>query len=116
MTETPNDPWQPPAAPPPPPPPPAAPFGQPSSTPQRSTGTNGLAVASLVCGIAQFFCIFFIGTILALVFGYIAKNQIDQSGGAQGGRGLAIAGIVLGYVGIGLAVLYGIAVVVSAAS
>ena len=47
-----------------------------------------------------------IGSILALVFGYMAKRQIDESGGVQGGRGLAIAGIVLGWVGIaGLIIL-----------
>src|SRR6516165_1855100 len=110
MTDIPNDPTQP--LPPPPPPPPPAPFGQPpapSGYPPAPTRTNGFAVASLVLGIAQLFvCI--IGTILALVFGYIARNQIDQSGGTQGGRGLAIAGIVLGWVGVGLAVLYGVVV------
>ena len=112
MTETPNDPTQPP----PPPSPPPAPVGQPppSAYPQ-STSTNGFAVASLVLGIAQIF-LCFIATILALTFGYIAKNQIDRSGGAQGGRGMAIAGIVLGYIGIGLAAAYGIAVAVSAAT
>lgn len=59
--------------------------------------TNGLAIASLVLGIVW---IYGIGAILALVFGYMAKSQIDQSGGREGGRGLAIAGIVLGWVGL----------------
>jgi hypothetical protein len=44
--------------------------------------------------------LWFIGSILALVFGYISKGQIDRSHGAQSGRGLAVAGIVLGWVGI----------------
>jgi hypothetical protein len=60
--------------------------------------TNGLAVASLVLGILW---LFWLGSLLALIFGYIGKSQIDQSGGAQGGKGLAIAGIVLGWVGVG---------------
>ena len=64
--------------------------------------TNGLAVASLVLGILW---IYWIGSILALVFGYSARNQIDRSGGAQAGRGLAVAGIVLGWIGIGFLVL-----------
>lgn len=61
------------------------------------TRTNGFAIASLVLGIVW---VYWIGSILALVFGYIAKNQIDRSGGTQTGRGMAIAGIVLGWIGV----------------
>jgi hypothetical protein len=68
-----------------------------------SASTNGLAIASLVLGIV-FLC--GVGSVLALVFGYIARGQIDQAGGAQQGRGFATAGIVLGWVGVGLIVLY----------
>lgn len=64
--------------------------------------TNGLAIASLVLGIVW---IYWIGSILALVFGYVAKRQIDRSNGAESGRGLAIAGIVLGWIGIGVLAL-----------
>ncbi len=66
---------------------------------ERSSETNGFAIASLVLGIVW---IMGVGSILALVFGYIAKGQITASGGAQGGHGLAIAGIVLGWVGVGV--------------
>ena len=59
--------------------------------------TNGLAIASLVLGIVW---IYWLGSILALIFGYIAKGQIDRSGGSQSGRGMAIAGIVLGWIGV----------------
>ena len=64
--------------------------------------TNGLAVASLVLGIVW---LYWIGSILALIFGYLAKGQIADSQGRQSGRGMAIAGIVLGYVGIGFLAL-----------
>ncbi len=40
-----------------------------------------------------------IGSILALVFGYVARAQIRERG--EGGDGMAIAGIVLGWVGTG---------------
>ena len=82
---------------PPPPPtdPPPAPAAQPVAYVQQQR-TNGFAVASLVLGILW---IFWLGSLLALVFGFIAKRQIDQSGGAQSGSGLAIAGIVFGCVG-----------------
>lgn len=91
------------AAPPPPgdPPPPHGIAPHPPVVVQ-SPGTNGFAVASLVLGILW---IFWLGSVLALVFGYIAKSQINASGGTQGGRGLAIAGIVLGWVGIGMLAL-----------
>lgn len=59
-------------------------------------GTNGLAIASLVLGILW---IYWVGSILALVFGYVARNQIKASG--QTGAGMAVAGIVLGWVGVG---------------
>jgi uncharacterized protein DUF4190 len=49
--------------------------------------------------------VYWIGSILALVFGYIAKSQIKRSEGTQTGRGMAIAGIVLGWVGIASFVL-----------
>ncbi|HAS12906.1 MAG TPA: hypothetical protein DCS55_20720, partial [Acidimicrobiaceae bacterium] len=75
-----------------PPPPPGASWGGPAPT-----KTNGLAIASLVLGILW---LYWIGSILALIFGLIAKSQIDNSNGTQTGRGLAVAGIVLGLIGI----------------
>jgi hypothetical protein len=71
----------------------------PATTPRT---TNGLAIASMVLGIVW---VYWIGSILALIFGYIAKGQINQSAGRQGGKGMAIAGIVLGWVGIGFLLL-----------
>lgn len=62
-------------------------------------GTNGMAIAALVLGILW---IYWIGSVLALVFGYLARQQIDRSGGQQAGRGLAVAGIVLGWIGVGV--------------
>ncbi len=70
-----------------------------------------MAIASLVLGILW---IWWVGSTLALIFGYVGKNQIDESGGAQGGRGLAIAGIVLGWVGIGALAIF--LIVLAAAS
>lgn len=59
--------------------------------------TNGYAIASLVLGIVW---LWWLGSVLALVFGYTARNQIIASGGRQTGEGLAIAGIVLGWIGV----------------
>ncbi len=53
---------------------------------------------------------------LAMVFGYIGRKQIDQSGGRETGRGLATAGIVLGWVWAMLIVVYIGFIVIAAAS
>lgn len=74
------------------------------------TRTNGFAIASLVLGILW---LYWVGSILALIFGYVAKNQISQSGGTQSGGGMATAGIVLGWIGVGVLVLF---ILVGAAS
>jgi hypothetical protein len=144
MTERPEQPGSPPPgyyspqAPPPPPPPPP-PLGYPPPdypsgyqqppgypNPQYPTSpygagqpivirskTNGFAIAALVLGIVW---IYWIGSILALVFGYIAKSQIDKSNGEQTGRGMAIAGIVLGWIGVGILLLLIVAIALGAGS
>lgn len=72
--------------------------------------TNGLAVASLVCSCAG---IFLLGVpcILGIIFGFVSRGQIRQSKGAQGGEGLALAGIIVGFAMVALLVL---AIVVAA--
>jgi hypothetical protein len=55
-------------------------------------GTNRLAIASLISSFTGLFCV--IGSIVALVLGIIALNQIKQT--RQQGYGLAVAGIVIG--------------------
>jgi hypothetical protein len=64
----------------------------PSYGPPPQTSTSGMAIASLVLGIVWMYGI---GSILALVFGYTARNQIDRSNGWVTGRGMATAGIIL---------------------
>ena len=57
--------------------------------------TNGLAIASLVCGVGAF--IIGLSFIPAIICGHIARRQIRRTG-EQGG-GMALAGLILGYVG-----------------
>jgi predicted acyltransferase len=64
---------------------------------------NGMAVAALCCGIAGFLCI--IPAILGIIFGFVAKNQIRDSGYTQRGDGMATWGIVLGIVWIALTII-----------
>lgn len=71
--------------------------------------TNGLAIASMVLGILW---IYWIGSVLALVFGYVARRQIRENN--QAGDGMAIAGIVLGWVGVGVFGLFLISAIAGA--
>lgn len=79
-------------------PPPGMPYYYPGYPVRR---TNGLAVASLVCGICGF--LYLIPAILGLIFGIIAVRQTKRDG--TDGRGMAIAGIVTGSVWIALLLL-----------
>jgi len=64
--------------------------------------TNGLAVASLACGLAQF--VFGpVTAIPAIVFGHLARHQIKRTG--EQGAGLALAGLVLGWAVVILAIV-----------
>jgi hypothetical protein len=72
--------------------------------------TNGFAIASLVCSCAGPFFLG-IGCILGIVFGFVARSQIRQSNGSQGGSGLALAGIIVGF---SLIVLFVLAVILIA--
>jgi hypothetical protein len=70
--------------------------------------TNGLAIASMVLGIVW---IYWIGSILALIFGYVAQKQIRER--HESGGGMATAGIVLGWVGVGVLTLLVVAAFIS---
>ena len=65
--------------------------------------TNGLAVASLACGVAQF-AFGPLATIPAIVLGHMARSQIKRTG--EQGAGLALAGLVLGWAAAILGVLF----------
>ncbi len=91
--------------PPPPPPPPAPRDPWPASSgpagwaPQAAPHTDGLAIASLVCGIVGFtFC--FIPSVVAIVLGFVSRSRIRQANGRLRGGGMALAGIICGFVGV----------------
>jgi hypothetical protein len=67
---------------------------------------NTMAIVALVCGILGF-CCGFIG-IAGVIVGFIAKGKADSDPANYGGRGMAIAGIILGAVGFLLNLIVGI--------
>lgn len=67
--------------------------------------TSGLAVTSLVLGLLGFCCPLFLPAIAAVACGHIARAKIQKSAGTLTGAGLALAGLILGYLGIVLSIL-----------
>ena len=67
--------------------------------------TSTLAIVSLVAGILGFTAFPIIGTIAALITGYMARKETRATPPTAGGDGLATAGIIMGYVQIGLIVV-----------
>jgi uncharacterized protein DUF4190 len=57
--------------------------------------TNGLAIAALVCGIATF--VVGLTFVPAIICGHLARRQIRRTG--ERGDGMALGGLILGYVG-----------------
>lgn len=110
----------PPPAPQVPPPPPAYGYASPPGFPpppvyQAKPKANGLALTSMILGILGItvgICLLFFPVlpILAVVFGHIGLTQTRKTGAP--GRGYAIAGLVTGYIGIALAILWLIATII----
>ncbi len=91
--------------------PPMAPYGyMPLAHPQR---TNSLAVGSLICGIGQIF-VWTPASIAAVIMGHAARRQIRQNG--ESGDGMAVAGLVLGWIGIALTLLFLLIIIVAVAA
>jgi len=78
--------------------------------------TNGLAVTSLILGlVGPFTC--GVGSVVAIVLGFVAREQIKRSWGRETGSGMATAGIILGFLAAAFwLVLMIVAVVDSAGS
>ena len=71
----------------------------------QTSKNSGLAIWSLVLGILSLtLCSLFAG-IPAVICGHMASGRIKRSGGLLAGRGLALAGLITGYVSIGLGLL-----------
>ena len=68
--------------------------------------TSGLAIASMVCGIVGLLLCYIHGLlgVPAVICGHMALSQISGSSLPMAGRGMAIAGLVMGYLGIAMSV------------
>lgn len=75
------------------------------SAPMAVKHDSTLAIVSLVTGILGWTILPFIASIVAVITGHLAKKEIRESGGLISGDGMALAGLILGYTMIGLAIL-----------
>ena len=64
---------------------------------QAPAQTSGLAIGSMICGILGFLT-FGVTGLPAVILGHIGLSQIKKAGGALKGTGLAITGLVTGYI------------------
>lgn len=60
--------------------------------------TSGKAIASLILSLFGI-------SLFAVIFGHIARSEIRNSGGRIQGDGLALAGLILGWIGLGATLL-----------
>jgi hypothetical protein len=63
---------------------------------------SGKATASLICGICGYVILPIIATIPAIILGHMALSEIKKSAGRLTGQGLAMAGLILGYIQVAL--------------
>src|SRR5262249_32129647 len=74
----------------------AATPGTPTAAYLGPATTSGKAIGSLVCGIISVFPF----CLVAIILGHLSLSEIRKSAGRLKGDGMAIAGLVLGYLGI----------------
>jgi len=67
---------------------------------QYQPQTDGKATASLVLGILSILCFGLLTGLPAIILGHISRGNIEQSRGRLTGAGMALAGLILGYVSI----------------
>ena len=73
----------------------------PQSPPAMEPRTDGKAIWSLVCGILSIGC-FFVTAIPAIILGHMSRSSIRNSNGRLKGRGMALVGLILGYISMAL--------------
>lgn len=92
---------------------PNAPYGTvPAGSMRQQLPTDGMAVASLVLSISSFLFCPVITAVLGVIFGYMSLTKIEESRGTVGGSELARAGIIIGWINIGITVLIGLFVLI----
>jgi hypothetical protein len=72
---------------------------------QTAPRTPAVAIWSLILAVLSFTCGWLFTAIPAVICGHVARSKIRKSGGALGGRGIAMAGLILGYIALVLGIM-----------
>jgi len=67
--------------------------------------TSAMAIVSLVAGLLGWSLLPVMGSVVAIVTGHLARGEIRRRPEALEGDGLAVAGLVLGYLMVAMAVV-----------
>ncbi len=65
--------------------------------PPQAPPTNSMALTSLIAGIIGWTVAPFLGSLIAIITGHIAKKELKERMGRESGDGMATAGLVMGY-------------------
>jgi hypothetical protein len=84
----------------------------PPSIPQTVPHTPAVAIWSLILAVLSFTCGWLFTAIPAVICGHVARAKIRRSGGTLAGKGIATAGLILGYIALALGIM-GIPLLVS---
>ena len=77
----------------------------PTAVLQMVPRTSALAIWSLILAVFSFTCGWLFTAIPAVICGHVARARIRKSGGTLGGKGIATAGLILGYIALVLCLL-----------
>lgn len=77
----------------------------PINAPAPGKPTSSMAIVSLVAGILGWTLAPWLGSVVAIITGHMARSEIRRSNGAIDGDGLAITGLVLGWASIAITIL-----------
>ena len=67
--------------------------------------TNSLAIISLVSGLLGWTLVPWLGSVVAIITGHMARAEIRRNAETMEGDGLAVAGLVLGWLMVALSVI-----------
>lgn len=76
-----------------------APDAMPSFSPDQQPRTSGKAIASLILGFLSFLLP---AAVAAIILGHVSRSEVKRSGGRLQGAGMALGGLILGYLGVSL--------------
>ena len=89
----------------------SSPYSPPTAAQNRTVAveqpnpTHGLQIASLVCGILSIMCFGPLTGIPAVICGHIARSKHMALTQSKEGTGMALAGLILGYLGIVITII-----------